>query len=168
MEFLRPFIRNHFAWKPVVASRNVGCFLKLLLNITFTTWASDGYRTWMVHCSDSLLAEVSHGKRRRRWDRETPCGLRYVFYRSCTCVVLITGDGSVTCDTTCRTGLRDNTCFIRARTFHLERNQFWKPGSFDHKRGRWLHERMRRRPAEVFLFPIIFLLPWEAFGSREW
>ena len=168
MEFLRPFIRNHFALKPVVASRNVGCFLKLLLNITFTTWASDGYRTWMVHCSDSLLAEVSHGKRRRRWDRETPCGLRYVFYRSCTCVALITGDGSVTCDTTCRTGLRDNTCFIRARTFHLERNQFWKPGSFDHKRGRWLHERMRRRPAEVFLSPIIFLLPWEAFGSREW
>ena len=57
------FLRRHFAWKPVVVSRNVGCFLKLLLNISFTTWASDGYHTWMIHCSDSLLAEVSHRKR---------------------------------------------------------------------------------------------------------
>ena len=29
MEFLRLFLRRHFAWKPVVASRNVGCFLWL-------------------------------------------------------------------------------------------------------------------------------------------
>ena len=27
MEFLRLFLRRHFAGKPVVASRNVGCFL---------------------------------------------------------------------------------------------------------------------------------------------
>ena len=25
-EFLRSFLRRHFAWKPAVASRNVGCF----------------------------------------------------------------------------------------------------------------------------------------------
>ena len=30
MEFLRSFLRRHFAGKPVVASRNVGCFLRLL------------------------------------------------------------------------------------------------------------------------------------------
>ena len=29
MEFLRSFLRRHFAGKPVVASRNVGCFLRL-------------------------------------------------------------------------------------------------------------------------------------------
>ena len=31
MEFLRSFLRRHFAGKPVVASRNVGCFLRLNL-----------------------------------------------------------------------------------------------------------------------------------------
>ena len=31
MEFLRSFLRRHFAGKPVVASRNVGCFLRLPL-----------------------------------------------------------------------------------------------------------------------------------------
>jgi len=31
MEFLRPFLRGHFAGKPVVASRNFGCFLRLTL-----------------------------------------------------------------------------------------------------------------------------------------
>ena len=108
MEFLRSFVRNHFAWKPVVVSRNVGFSLKLLLNISFTTWASDGYHALMVHCSDSLLAEVSHGQRRRRWDRETSRGLHTFFYHASTCVPLRTGDVSVTCDTTCRTGFRDN------------------------------------------------------------
>ena len=29
MEFLSSFLRRHFAGKPVVASRNVGCFLRL-------------------------------------------------------------------------------------------------------------------------------------------
>ena len=29
MEFLRSFLSRHFSWKPVVASPNVGCFLKL-------------------------------------------------------------------------------------------------------------------------------------------
>ena len=30
MEFLRSFLRRHLAGKPVVASRNVGCFLRLI------------------------------------------------------------------------------------------------------------------------------------------
>ena len=33
MEFLRSFLRLHFAGKPLVASRNVGCFLRLLRKI---------------------------------------------------------------------------------------------------------------------------------------
>ena len=31
MEFLRPFLRRNFAGKPLVSSRNVGCFLRLQL-----------------------------------------------------------------------------------------------------------------------------------------
>ena len=167
MEFLRSFVRNHFAWKPVVVSRNVGFSLKLLLNISFTTWASDGYHALMVHCSDSLLAEVSHGQRRRRWDRETSRGLHTFFITHPLAFpwepVTFQSRAIQLAEPVCVI-----TTFIRARTFHLKRNQFWKPGSFHHKRGRWLHERMRRRPAEVCLFPIIFLLPWETFVSREW
>ena len=34
MEFLRSFIRRHFAGKPVVASWNVGCFLRLHIRQT--------------------------------------------------------------------------------------------------------------------------------------
>ena len=33
MEFLRSFLRLHFAGKPLVASGNVGCFLRLLRKI---------------------------------------------------------------------------------------------------------------------------------------
>ena len=29
MEFLNSFLRHHFATKPVMASQNVGCFLRL-------------------------------------------------------------------------------------------------------------------------------------------
>ena len=32
-EFLRSFLRRHFASKPVVASRNVGCFLRLVQDL---------------------------------------------------------------------------------------------------------------------------------------
>ena len=34
MEFLRSFLRRHFAGKPVVSSRNVACFLKIDFMIT--------------------------------------------------------------------------------------------------------------------------------------
>ena len=37
MEFLRLFLRRHYARKPVVASRNVGCFLKLIKFISNTS-----------------------------------------------------------------------------------------------------------------------------------
>ena len=33
MEFLYSFLRRHFAGKPVMASRNVGCFLRLLFQL---------------------------------------------------------------------------------------------------------------------------------------
>ena len=32
MEFLRSFLRRHLVGKPVVASPNVGCFLRLLIH----------------------------------------------------------------------------------------------------------------------------------------
>ena len=123
MEFLRSFVRNHFAWKPVVVSRNVGCFLKLLLNISFTTWASDGYHTWMVHCSDSLLAEVSHGQRRRRWDRETSRGLHTFFITHPLAFpwepVTFQSRAIQLAEPVCAI-----TTFIRARTFSLKTRKF--------------------------------------------
>ena len=33
MEFLRSVLRRHFAGKPVLSSRNVGCFLRLLVDL---------------------------------------------------------------------------------------------------------------------------------------
>ena len=46
MEFLRSFLRRHFAGKPLVASRNVGCFLRLLRKIVeiqnFFFWGGGG------------------------------------------------------------------------------------------------------------------------------
>ena len=32
MEFMRSFLRRHLAGKPMVASTNVGCFLRIWLN----------------------------------------------------------------------------------------------------------------------------------------
>ena len=32
MDFLRLFLRRHFAGKPVLGSRNVGCFLRLVFH----------------------------------------------------------------------------------------------------------------------------------------
>ena len=44
MEFLRSFLRLHFAGKPLVASRNVGCFLRLLRKIVEIQkfWGGEG------------------------------------------------------------------------------------------------------------------------------
>ena len=63
--------------------------------------------------TSSLLAEVSHGKRRRKGKRETSAGLRCILYRACTGDSLKTSNSFVTCDTTSRTGLRDNNCGLR-------------------------------------------------------
>ena len=63
--------------------------------------------------TSSLLAEVSHGKRGRKGKRETSTGLRCILYRACTGVSLITSNSLVTCDTTSKTGLRDNNCGLR-------------------------------------------------------
>ena len=43
MEFLRSFLRRHFVGKPFLASRNVVCFLRLLLIATIF------YKNWIVH-----------------------------------------------------------------------------------------------------------------------
>ena len=80
--------------------------------------------------TSSLLAEVSHGKRRKE-GKDT--GLRCILYRACTGVSLITSNSLVTCDTTSRTGLRDNNCALRkflacspnrANAFHIKGNRF--------------------------------------------
>ena len=63
--------------------------------------------------TSSLLAEVPHGKRRKKGMRETSAGLRCIFYRAGTDVSLIISNSLVTCDTTSRTGLRDNNCGLR-------------------------------------------------------
>ena len=43
MEFLRSFLRRHFVGKPFLASRNVVCFLRLLLI------ATNFKKNWIVH-----------------------------------------------------------------------------------------------------------------------
>ena len=45
--------------------------------------------------------------------RETSAGARCVFYHPCTGVLLTTSNVLVTCDTTYRTGLRDNSCGLK-------------------------------------------------------
>ena len=79
---------------------------------------------------------LSHGKRKMAEGRETSAGLQFVFYHARTVVSSTAGDVLVTCDTTYRTGLRDNNCpraqkFVacsldRARAFHIERNRVCK------------------------------------------
>ena len=114
-----------------------------------------------------------------RGKRKTSAGPRCVFNHSCTGLSLTISNVLVTCDTTYRTGLRDNKCALRnfqlaalayrARAFHIKRNRFWKPESFCHLWcGLRLPERTRREPAEVSLFPLLLdLLPWKTSASRE-
>ena len=96
----------------------------------------------------SLLAEVSHDKRIMIGKRNTSAGLRCVFYHE----YLSSTTNNVRNNLQNRV-LRDNNCtpkkipacnLNRARAFHIKRNRFWKPGSFDHKCGRRLRERKRR------------------------
>ena len=51
MEFLYSFLRRHFAGKPVVASRNVGCFLSLFFQLLKVHIKPVPYQK--VHQSDS-------------------------------------------------------------------------------------------------------------------
>ena len=51
MEFLYSFLRRHFAGKPVVASRNVGCFLRLFFQLLKIHIKPVPYQK--VHQSDS-------------------------------------------------------------------------------------------------------------------
>ena len=67
MEFLRSFLRLHFAVKPEVASQNVGCFLRHDTQVLFKR----GFRFRSKACSRLLP------KDRRRVDRQpTPKHLR--------------------------------------------------------------------------------------------
>ena len=126
-----------------------------------------------IHKVISLLPEISHGKRKMAERGETSAGLRCVFYHARTGVSSTAGDVLVTCDTTYRTGLRDNNCpraqkFLarsldRACAFHIERNRVCKPVSFSHKCGWRQHKRTRQRPAVVSLF--LLLLPLETSAS---
>ena len=53
VEFLRSSLRRHFAGKPVVASRNVGCFLRLVETIIYSFSLHDIFYLcagiWRVH-----------------------------------------------------------------------------------------------------------------------
>ena len=73
MEFLRSFLRGHFAGKPVLASCNVGCFLRLVFdtlqgNIKTTNRLS-GLSLSLSVCS-CLRADVSYFFRvqQRKWE----------------------------------------------------------------------------------------------------
>ena len=48
MEFLRSFLRRHFAGKPVVASQNIGSFLRLPL-------------TWSLSCVYTFRSQLIYG-----------------------------------------------------------------------------------------------------------
>ena len=54
MEFLCSFLRRHFAGKPVVASQNVGCFLRLVLFTTSELATCDENSTLVRHISQAL------------------------------------------------------------------------------------------------------------------
>ena len=50
MEFLRLFLRGHFALKPVLVSWNVGCFLR------YSCWPLERKRSvWIRHCNLNVL-----------------------------------------------------------------------------------------------------------------
>ena len=54
MEFLRLFLRGHFALKPLVVSRNVGCFLR------HSCWPRERKRTiWIRYCHLNVLVFFS-------------------------------------------------------------------------------------------------------------
>ena len=83
-----------------------------------------GQRQYFVHFSffsrpwilvPSLLGHRSLTAREEgeERERETSTGLRSVFYHACTGVSLTTNNLLVTCDTTYRTGLRDNNCGLK-------------------------------------------------------
>ena len=69
MEFQRSFHKLHFAWKPVVASRNVGCFLKKwgVLASTTATAAETSLLKWIrVFSNFSRLLQFAENVKCRR------------------------------------------------------------------------------------------------------
>ena len=49
MEFLRCFLRRHFAGKPPVVSRNFGCFLRLAASMSLNTINWTNVMVQLVH-----------------------------------------------------------------------------------------------------------------------
>ena len=67
MEFLRSFLRRHFTGKPVLASRSVGCFLKL-------RWVIYAWKchTWGAYPDRKALCT-------RDWNSSTDAKVRWLF-----------------------------------------------------------------------------------------
>ena len=67
MEFLRSFLRRHFAGESVVASRNVGCFLRLIFErfrVTYTVNVRFKLRIFLFIVENEEIRNVqnnSHG-----------------------------------------------------------------------------------------------------------
>ena len=61
MEFLRSFLRRHFAGKLVVASRNVGCFLRLYINLNQPDcgYLKETSRKKWNYCSNARISYVA-------------------------------------------------------------------------------------------------------------
>lgn len=133
------------------------------------------------HCmvmNNSLLAEVLHAKRRRRGkrDRETPAGRRRVVSYNSRPHLWTKPTGFEN-----QFRLTWNACSL----LRLNIGDFWPyrcywPYRFCKLCHRWLkrnwlfrkHQYMldrntHRGQEEVYLFPMIFLSPWEAFVRRE-
>ena len=69
MEFLRSFLRRHLAGKPVIASPNVGCFLRLLLRGPNERWNS-GLRFFFKES----LQEIRNLLGRKMWRPQVSLG----------------------------------------------------------------------------------------------
>lgn len=133
------------------------------------------------HCmvmNNSLLAEVLHAKRRRRGkrDRETPASRRRVVSYNSRPHLWTKPTGFEN-----QFRLTWNACSL----LRLNSGDFWPyrcywPNRFCKLCHRWLkrnwlfrkHQYMldrntHRGQEEVYLFPMIFLSPWEAFVRRE-
>lgn len=133
------------------------------------------------HCmvmNNSLVAEVLHAKRRRRGkrDRETPAGRRRVvsYNRRPHLWTKPTGfENQFRLTWNASALLRLNIGdFWPYRCYWLNRfcklcHRWLKRNWLFRKHQYMLDRNTHRGQEEVYLFPIIFLSPWEAFVRRE-
>ena len=73
LEFPRSFLRRHFAWKPLVASQNVACFLRLALWLA--SWLSTTRRITLIkaHIGESRATSSKTLEMRKRTIEITTC-----------------------------------------------------------------------------------------------